>query len=110
LYQDTPVTMVSLSVSGERTETILPGHRIRNNCWATALSFRDEYEHVVLIQPLVDSGSKSYDAAKNRGESHGDVFAICASHNQERWTWKAVRAWPSAVRLPLLVTDELLIE
>lgn len=110
LYQDAPVTMVSLSISGERTETILPGHRIRNNCWATALSFRDEYKHVVLIQPLVDSGSKSYDAAKNRGESHGDVFAICASHNQERWTWKAVQAWPSAVPLPLLVTDELLIE
>lgn len=109
LYQDAPVTMITLSTTGERTETILPGHRTRNNCWATAQSFRGEYEHVILIQPLVDSGSRPYNAAKNRGESHGDVFAICASHDQELWIWKAVQEWPQSVPLPSLFSEKLLI-
>jgi hypothetical protein len=110
LYQDSPVTMVSLSVTGERTEEILPGHRITNRCWTLAQSFHDEYEHVILIQPLVNSGPRPYNAASNRGESHGDVFAICASHDEERWTWKAVQAWPSSVPIPPFVSDQLLIE
>ncbi len=110
LYQDSSVTTVTLSATGDRTETVLPGHRIKNNCWGLAESFRNEYEHVILIQPLMESGSRAYNAATNRGESHGDVFAVCVSHNKERWTWKAVHTWPRSVPLPCLASDEFLIE
>jgi hypothetical protein len=110
LYHDSPVTMVTLSATGERTEEIIPGQRIRNNCWRLAKSFREEYEHVIFIQPLIESETRAYNAATNRGESHGNVFAICASHDEEHWVWKAVQSWPRSVPLPGLTPDELLIE
>ncbi|RDW57268.1 hypothetical protein BP5796_12718 [Coleophoma crateriformis] len=113
IYRDYPVTMTSLSVSGERTQTVLPGQRIKNKCWELVESFRGHYANVVLLQPLMTSGGQAYDRSRNRGESHGDVFAICVSHDMERWTWKAVQAWPSSgslASLPPLVSDKLLIE
>ncbi|CAG8956649.1 hypothetical protein HYFRA_00011960 [Hymenoscyphus fraxineus] len=110
LYQDSPVTMTELSVTGERKETVLPGHKTINNCWSLAQSFCDTYEHVILIQPRVNSRSVAYNAANNRGETHGDVFAICVSQDEDRWTWKSVQAWPRSISSPPFFSDTLLIE
>jgi hypothetical protein len=109
MYQDGPVTAVSVSKDGKRTEEILPGHRINNKCWRIAIELSEEYEHVALIQPTAFLRTGPYHAAKNRGESHGEVFAICVSHDIQTWVWKGVWEWPRAVPLPLLLTEELLI-
>jgi hypothetical protein len=109
LYQDGPVTAVSVSVDGKRTEEILSGHRISNECWRIAIELSEEYGHVALIQPSAFLRTGPYRAAKNRGESYGEIFAICASHDMQTWVWKGVWTWPRAVPLPLLSTEELLI-
>ncbi|KAI9786678.1 MAG: hypothetical protein M1839_006229 [Geoglossum umbratile] len=109
LYQNAPVTVTSVSTDGKRTEEILPGHRIKNTCWQMAIELYSEYEHVALIQPGAFLRPGPYRAAKHRGESHGEVFAICASRDMQTWVWKGVRSWPHSMPLPPLSTEELLI-
>lgn len=108
LYRDVPVTMISLSATGERVKSILPGHIIKNHCWITAESFRDRYKHVIFIRPLVNSSSKAYVVAGNDVQSH--VFAICGSQDTKRWTWLVVQRWSNSNSLPTFEPDELLIE
>jgi hypothetical protein len=109
LYQDSPVTITSVSADGQRVQEILPGHRIKNHCWQMAIELYSEYQAVILIQPKPSGRSGSYRAAKDRGESHGEVFALCASHNKQKWVWKGSQSWPRSVPLPPLLMEELLI-
>lgn len=109
MYREAPATMTTVTSDGKRTEKNIEGIKIKNYCWQIAEDLKSEYKHVALIQPLSFRRPGRYRAAKNRGETHGEVFAIVVSHDEERWLWKGVRAWAGVETLPPMVTDELLI-
>ena len=78
-YQDAPVTTVSFTPEGRRENKILGGHKILNRCWQSAFRHLETHQFVVLIQALGLGGDLVYRAKSDRGESHGNVFAVCVS-------------------------------
>lgn len=109
LYQDFPKTITTTADDGKGTDKTIPGIRIMNYCWQTAYRLSEQYEHIALIQPCsFNYAAPSYEAVKDRGESPGEVFAICTSKNEETWVWHGVRVWPSNT-IPPMVVDELRI-
>lgn len=109
LYKDTPVTFSIVSSTGHHEEKVIAGQRIINLCWRTAVGLLADHVEVVLIQPVaMVSGGINYQLSSGRGESHGEVFAICVSDDGERWCWKGVESWPR-MALPPTERDTLLI-
>ena len=108
-YQDAPVTTVSFTPEGRRENKILGGHKILNRCWQSAFRRLETHRFVVLIQALGLGGDLVYRAKSDRGESHGNVFAVCVSDDGSKWLWRGVGSWPRTVPLPKMECEELLI-
>ncbi|MCJ1240190.1 hypothetical protein MMC14_008190 [Varicellaria rhodocarpa] len=94
-------------VNENLTEAILSGHEVENDCWQRVTELFDEYDHIALIQPTSFSLPEPYYTARDLSESQELMFAICASHDEDKWVWKGVRPWPQRVPPPPLLMDEL---
>lgn len=109
IYRDAPATMTSFTPDGRKETLPLGQHRILNRCWQYALSLLEDHAFVLLIQPKGLRSDLIYRSSSDRGESHGQVFAICVSNDDARWRWMGVRNWPQDIALPKLEQEDLLI-
>jgi hypothetical protein len=109
IYKDAPATATFQNDDGTHTKTELSGHRIRNHSWQTAIDLLESHAYVRLLQPKSSRSSEPYRAAKDRGETHGPLVAICTSEDEKHWRWNGVYEWSRSVPLPQFDSDEIML-
>jgi hypothetical protein len=111
--EDGPTSMISKDDNGAYSTENFRGHHTQNVCWQTAISLRASRKWVRLLQPKSSRGAEPYRAAKDRGETHGPLIAICTADNYDvedmRWNWNGVYEWPRSVSLPQFILDDMLL-
>lgn len=112
-HDDNPASMISKDDNGAYSTENIRGHHTQNVCWQTAISLRASQKWVRLLQPKSSNGAEPYRAAKDRGETHGPLIAICTADNYDvedmRWHWNGVYEWPRSVSLPQFILDDMLL-
>lgn len=111
--KDNSTSMISKDDQGTSPSGTFNGHHTHNVCWQTAISLRASQKRVRLLQPKSSKGAEPYRAARDRGETHGPLIAICTADNRDDenmpWHWNGVYEWPRSVVLPHFLLDEFFL-